>query len=181
MKRNWQVCFAILGEKYLDNLVLILQFLEEIFQFYVVVNGAADIGCQKRKEETIGDEGLLENIIQKSIVALDDFFKVFYFLEIFIQLMKILLYNFFAEVVTQSFYEGENSVVQFICIFEAFHRSNFLQGLEHEPALAELPFQKFAPKHKSEESLILRQTFLVENQIQRKFALEIKGYVVDVF
>ena len=78
-------------------------------------------------------------------MALDDFFEVFYFLEIFVQLMEILLYNFFAEVVAQSFYEGENSVVQFICIFEAFHRPNLLQGLEHEPALAELPFQKFAP------------------------------------
>ena len=77
MKRNWQVCFAILGEKYLDNLVLILQFLEEIFQFYVVVNGAADIGGQKREEETIGDEGLLEGVVQKYIVALDDYFETF--------------------------------------------------------------------------------------------------------
>ena len=87
-------------------------------------------------------------------MALDDFLEISDFVKIFFQFMIILFDNFFTEIVAESFDEGQNSMVEFVSIFEALHLSKFFERLQHDPAFTQLSFQKLAPKHQSEESLI---------------------------
>ena len=67
-------------------------------------------------------------------MALDDFLEISDFVKIFFQFMIILFDNFFTEIVAESFDEGQNSMVEFVSIFEALHLSKFFERLQHDPA-----------------------------------------------
>jgi len=64
-------------------------------------------------------------------------------------------------------------VIDFVCVSEALNRTHLFEGLQHDPALAELSFEEFAPKHQSEECLILRHGLFVQDQIERELTFEV--------
>lgn len=80
-------------------------------------------------------------------MKLNDFLKVLGFFEISGQFKPVLLDNFLAEVVDKPLQEGQDAVVETVCVFKAVHISHFLHCLKHEPARTDLPFQKGAPQH----------------------------------
>lgn len=92
--------------EYLDCVVLVLDFGEVVFELDVVVNGAANVRSQERKELGTGEQRLVEASVQEFVMAFYYCLEVLSLLQLCSQLEPVPLDDFLTQIVDEPFQEG---------------------------------------------------------------------------